>query len=113
MDKLDTDGKRRNLSARLVATLKERIVRWDYPPGHRFTEEGLCQEFGVSRSPVREALHVLSVRGLVDKIPHQGYTVKQLDINEIDELYEKALEYCHPSMDVTYPDLINCDDLIK
>lgn len=91
MDKPDTDGKRRNLSAGLVATLKERIVRWEYPPGHRFTEEGLCQEFGVSRSPVREALRVLAVKGFLDKIPHQGYTVKQLDINEIDELYEVRL----------------------
>ena len=91
MDKPDTGSKRRNLSAGLVATLAERIIRWEYVPGHRFTEEGLCQEFGVSRSPVREALRVLAVKGLVDKIPHQGYKVKQLDINEIDELYEVRL----------------------
>jgi len=44
------------ISASLIATLKEHIITWKYPPEHRLTEEALCREFGVSRSPVREAL---------------------------------------------------------
>ena len=76
------------LSADVFSTLKERIIRWEYAPGHRFTEEGLCEEFGVSRSPVREALRMLVENNLVEKAPHKGYSVKQLDLKEIHELYD-------------------------
>jgi DNA-binding GntR family transcriptional regulator len=77
-----------NLSTDVFSVLKERIIRWEYAPGHRFTEEGLCEEFGVSRSPVREALRMLVENRLVEKAPHKGYSVKQLDMQEIHELYD-------------------------
>lgn len=77
-----------NLSAEIFTALKERIIHWQYPSGHRFTEEALCEEFGVSRSPVREALRMLVENNLVDKAPHKGYSVKQLDLQEIHELYD-------------------------
>ncbi|MEP0806859.1 MAG: GntR family transcriptional regulator [Chloroflexota bacterium] len=80
-----------NLSTDVFSVLKERIIHWEYPPGHRFTEEGLCEEFGVSRSPVREALRMLVENKLVDKTPHKGYSVKQLDMREIHELYDVRL----------------------
>jgi len=81
----------RNLSSDVFSALKERIIRWEYAPGHRFTEESLCEEFGVSRSPVREALRMLVENNLVDKTPHKGYSVKQLDMQEIHELYDVRL----------------------
>ena len=77
-----------NLSSEVFSALKERIIRWEYAPGHRFTEEGLCEEFGVSRSPVREALRMLVENKLVEKAPHKGYSVKQLDMKQIHELYD-------------------------
>jgi DNA-binding GntR family transcriptional regulator len=80
-----------NLSAKVASILRDRIVRWEYPPGHRFTEEGLCAEFGMSRSPIREALRMLVENKLVDKTPHKGYSVKQLDFTEINELYDVRL----------------------
>jgi len=83
-----TDHPSPNLSSDLFSVLKERIIHWGYPPGHRFTEEGLCEEFGVSRSPVREALRMLVENRLVEKTPHKGYSVKQLDMQEIHELYD-------------------------
>ena len=76
------------LSSDVFSALKERIIHWEYAPGHRFTEEGLCGEFGVSRSPVREALRMLVENNLVDKAPHKGYSVKQLDLQKIHELYD-------------------------
>ncbi len=84
-------SKTSNLSAEVFAALKDRIIRWQYPPGHRFTEEQLCKEFQVSRSPVREALRMLVENGLVDKAPHRGYRVKQPDSGEIHELYDVRL----------------------
>jgi len=80
-----------NLSADVFSVLKERIIRWQYPPGYRFTEQQLCEEFRMSRSPVREALRILVENGLVDKIPHRGYSVKQPDSDEIHELYDVRL----------------------
>lgn len=80
-----------NLSAEIFTVLKERIVHWYYPPGHRFTEVGLCSEFGVSRSPIREALQMLVENNLVDKATYKGYSVKQLDLQEIHELYDVRL----------------------
>jgi DNA-binding GntR family transcriptional regulator len=76
------------LSLSIYEELSERILRWDYLPGHRLTEEGLCAEFSVSRSPVREALNTLVESGLIEKRPRQGYQVRLLDFKEIDELYD-------------------------
>lgn len=77
--------------AEIYQTLKQRIIHWEYAPGHRLTEELLCQEFGVSRIPVREALQLLEEQGLVDRTPHRGCAVKQLDLTAIQELYEVRL----------------------
>jgi DNA-binding GntR family transcriptional regulator len=76
------------LSNDVFSVLKDRIIHWQYAPGHRFTEEALCEEFGISRSPVREALRMLVENRLVEKTPYKGYSVKQLDMHEIEELYE-------------------------
>ena len=83
-----------NLSTEIFSVLKDRIIRWQYASGYRFTEEGLCDEFGVSRSPVREALRMLVENNLVEKAPYKSYSVKQLDLQEIHELYDvrSALE---------------------
>lgn len=81
-------GELSGLSASIVATLKERIVAWSYPPEHRLTELGLCREFDVSRSPVREALRALVASGFVRKLANRGYAVRQLDLYEIQELYD-------------------------
>lgn len=76
-----------NLSSSIVATLKEQIIHWHYPPEHRLTEAELCEQFKVSRSPVREALRVLASDGFVKKMPNRAYVVRQYNIREIEELY--------------------------
>jgi DNA-binding GntR family transcriptional regulator len=82
---------RSNRSAQIFAVIKDRIIRWQYPPGHRFTEQELCDEFSASRSPIREALRMLVENGLVDKVPHHGYHVKQPNRVEVEELYDVRL----------------------
>ncbi len=81
----------RNLSAEVYETLSERIRIWLYPPGHRLTEEELCAEFGVSRSPIREALNMLAEAGLVDKAERKGYRVRKIDLQELQDLYDTRL----------------------
>lgn len=84
-------GRRANLSGEIYQTLRKRVLGWEYPPGYRLTEDALCQEFGVSRVPVREALHMLEEQRLVSKIPYQGCRVQQPDLQEIHELYDVRL----------------------
>lgn len=88
---MEKDITPQNLSAEIFAVLKNRITHWEYLPNHRFTEIGLCEEFGVSRSPIREVLQMLEEKGLVVKIPRLGYTVRQPNLEEINELYEFRL----------------------
>ncbi len=86
-----TGKKNSTLSTSIVATLKQRIIAWQYPPEHRLTEAELCEEFNVSRSPVREALRVLATNGFVRRTDNRGYAVRQVSIRELEELYEVRL----------------------
>jgi DNA-binding GntR family transcriptional regulator len=79
------------LSTSIVATLKDRIIAWRYPPEHRLTEDSLCKEFGVSRSPVREALGILAHNGFVRRTDNRGYAVRQVKLKELEELYDFRL----------------------
>ncbi|MBM4137947.1 MAG: GntR family transcriptional regulator [Nitrospira sp.] len=80
-----------SLSASIVTTLKDQIVQWRYPPEYRMTEAELCKQFGVSRSPVREALRILATDGFVQRMPNRSYRVKQHNLQEIEELYDVRL----------------------
>lgn len=70
------------------ATVKQRIQEGDLSPGHRITEKGLVAETGLGKTPVREALGRLVNEGLVDVIPRSGYRVRQLTLQDVDEIFE-------------------------
>lgn len=57
-------------------------------PGDYLREQVLAEEFGVSRTPVREALRKLESEGLVESEPRLGMRVRTLDYTEVIELYE-------------------------
>lgn len=63
------------LRERVLDELRHQIITGSYRPGERLTEERLAVDFGVSRSPVREALRVLAGEGLVTLNPRRGATV--------------------------------------
>ena len=58
------------------------------PPGARLRETELADRFGISRTPVREAIRQLEADGLVVHLPRQGATIRTLDHAEVVELYE-------------------------
>lgn len=68
--------------------LKDRILGFVLYPGTRVTETELAEDFGVSRTPIREALQRLAAEGFVTIRPKQGCFVRELDIEEIDQLYQ-------------------------
>lgn len=82
------------LADEIVATVRARILSWHYPPRYRLTEELLCSEFKVSRSPAREALRILEADGYLSRLSNRGFAVKQPDLREVEELYQvlSALE---------------------
>lgn len=84
-------GKSKIIADKLVTILKERIIKWEYPPDYHLIEEELCREFHTSRSPVREALRDLAAQGFVIKAPYKGYSVAQPQLEELRQLYEVRL----------------------
>jgi DNA-binding GntR family transcriptional regulator len=66
-----------NLQTRLAGRILIHVKERGYGPGAWLSENGLAQTFGVSRTPVRGALAVLSKRGLLNVVPRRGYVLKR------------------------------------
>lgn len=73
--------------ADIYALLLDAIDRGDYAPGGRLVEAELAERFGVSRTPVREALSRLETQGVVARDPRRGVVVASLDYDQLGELY--------------------------
>lgn len=71
----------------VAARLRERIYAQDLTPGAAIDEQTLAEEYGISRTPMREALKVLHAEGLVVLEPRRGCFVTQLEKQDIDELF--------------------------
>jgi DNA-binding GntR family transcriptional regulator len=69
--------------------LKEEIFEFRMPAGHRYAEQALANALGVSRTPLRMALHMLAREGYLNRIDgHSSWQVKPLDLEYYDELYD-------------------------
>jgi DNA-binding GntR family transcriptional regulator len=77
-----------SIQARVIADMRRRIIRGDIQPGEPLSELALAEEFGVSRTPVREALKQLQTEGLVEIRPRVGTFVTTPSRREITELFE-------------------------
>lgn len=84
-------GRRLDLDA-IHAEIRDRICLLVYPPGTRLREGALADEFGISRTPIREILQRLALAGLVEVRNGVGTIVTALDSQEILELYEMRLK---------------------
>ncbi|NLT58187.1 MAG: GntR family transcriptional regulator [Clostridiales bacterium] len=78
---------RLNLRSRIFSALEESILTGRYPAGSSLTEKDLCEEFGVSRTPLREALCQLELQGLVECIPNKGAVVLGISPKDISDIY--------------------------
>jgi DNA-binding GntR family transcriptional regulator len=72
----------------ILPHLRKDIVENRWKSGERLSEPRLCKEFGVSRTPLREALKTLEAEGLVRLIPHVGAVVTDPDTTEVGETME-------------------------
>ena len=83
-------SKKKGISARekTYDYLKTNILSGHFVPGERLAEEHLAEELGVSRTPVREALHKLEQEGLIEPLESRGFRVPQDSPEEIEDLFD-------------------------
>ncbi|UOM36045.1 GntR family transcriptional regulator [Acuticoccus sp. I52.16.1] len=73
---------------RVLEALRGRIVRGELGPGARIVERAICAELGVSRTPLREALKLLEIDGLIDLSQNRGGRVRPFTEAEATQLFE-------------------------
>jgi len=77
----------RNASLAATELIKRAIVDGALEPGRRLKEVELAREFGISRTPIREALATLQAQELVASAPRRGAYVRVRDADDLDDLY--------------------------
>lgn len=102
-----------NLTAQdlVLSSLREAILAGALPPGSRLRQERLAGQFGTSRIPVREALRALEHEGLVSSLPYRGFSVTELDADDIEEVYELRILLESHAVRLAVP-LMTDDDLV-
>ncbi len=79
---------RRSLQEEIASRLREEIVEGIWKPGARLHERVLCERYGVSRSPVREAFQIMSKEGLVELQTNRGAVVTRPTLTDALENME-------------------------
>ena len=67
--------------------LRQRIFAHEFSPGTRIDEQALTVDYGISRTPLREALKVLASEGLVTLRPRRGCFVTEISEQDLDEIF--------------------------
>jgi DNA-binding GntR family transcriptional regulator len=91
MNRESSDKPRKNnisVREKTYDTLKSNILSGRFVQGERLTEEHLAEELGVSRTPVREALHKLEQDGLIEPLESRGFCIPMDSREEIEDLFE-------------------------
>ena len=75
-------------------TLREKILKGVYKPGERLMEIHVADQLGVSRTPIREAIRMLELEGLVKMVPRKGAQVAKISKEDLQDVLEvrKALD---------------------
>ncbi len=76
---------RQSLHNELLVRLRNLIIQGALPPATKVPERQLCEQFGVSRTPLREALKVLAAEGLVNLAPNRGAVIAPIVLEELEE----------------------------
>jgi len=82
------DRQEASLHGEILLRLRDYVVEGSIPDGARVPERQLCEMFGISRTPLREALKVLAAEGLIELLPNRGARVRQLSQRDLEELFD-------------------------
>ena len=80
-------GQRKSLGQHVFENLKNAIIKGDITPGGRLIESRLAETLGISRTPVREAIHKLEREGYLQKLPRGGFSVPGLSRDDVEETF--------------------------
>ena len=69
-------------------TLRQGILKGDLKPGERLMEIHLANRLGVSRTPIREAIRMLELEGLVTMVPRKGAEVARISKQDLRDVLE-------------------------
>ena len=81
-------SKRISLTDSVRVEIRDRIVFSEIRSGEILVEARLAEEYGVSKTPVREALALLSQEGLVEVLPRVGYRVTTTSLHDVHEVFD-------------------------
>ncbi len=86
--------RRRQVSDQVYEALKKAIVSLRLPPGTSISENRICRQIGVSRTPVRSAIIRLVEDGLIEVFPQKGSFVAPIKLSAVrnNHFIRKALE---------------------
>jgi len=76
------------LSIQMYSKIRDRISLCQFKPNDILVESRLAEEYGVSRTPIREALSMLKQEGMVDVLPRVGYRVVPIALQDVHEIYD-------------------------
>jgi DNA-binding GntR family transcriptional regulator len=79
---------RKPLGNQIYEALKRAILKGELPPGQRLVEVELAHSFGASRTPVRQAIHMLERDGLTDRPSRGKIVVRYMSIEDIEEILD-------------------------
>ncbi len=82
------NGGEPSLHGEILSRLRDYVVEGNIAEGARVPERQLCELFGISRTPLREALKVLAAEGLIELLPNRGARIRQLSRRDLDELFD-------------------------
>ncbi|MCC3145832.1 GntR family transcriptional regulator [Halanaerobium sp. Z-7514] len=77
-----------NLSDQIYELIKKKIICHKIKPGERIIDQDIAEEFGVSRSLVRQAFNILEKEELLTLVPRNGFYVRKIKRKDVKEIYE-------------------------
>jgi len=80
------------ITDRIQKSLAQKIISGALTPGQKLEEKALASQFGVSRTPIREAMRELSARGLVELVPRRGVVVATIGIDRLADMLTAECE---------------------
>ena len=86
------EGETATQAERLAEAIVDSVLSGDFAPGLRLDEASLAERYGVSRTPVREALRQLASTGLIDLKPRRGATVATVSSAQLEALFAAMAE---------------------
>jgi len=91
---------------RLAEGIAESVLSGEFPPGLRLDEHMLAERYGVSRTPVREALRQLASTGLIEVKPRRGATVANATSAQLETLFAAMAEI--EAVLMGHPEILEC-----